>query len=146
MTFTPTTHRRLRQSLGLGVGDRAALGASATVTPPTTPIAASATPPVRCTRSPMTRLATALLVFDRDRNGRLTSAGSIPTGGAGTGAGLGSQCSVAVSEGGHVVVAVDPGSDEVSLFHAVGDRLRLVDTESSGGDMPISATIDGRDV
>ena len=144
MTSTPTTRRRLRRSLGLGVGALAALGASATANAaPTDGSRHSAGHVYAISNDPT---GNALLVFDRDRDGGLTPAGSIPTGGTGTGAGLGSQGSVAVSDDGHIVVTVDPGSDEVSLFLAIGDRLRLVDTDASGGDMPISATINGRDV
>ena len=145
MTSTSITRRRLRKSIGLGASVLAALAASASAN------AAGSADGVRHQQGQVYSISNdpagnALLVFDRDRSGGLTSAGSVPTGGLGTGSGLGSQGSVAVSDGGHVVVAVDPGSDQVSLFIAIGDRLRLVDTESSGGDMPISATINGRDV
>ncbi len=146
MTPTSTTRRRLRRSIGIGAGALAALGASATAN-----AAGNTVNDIRHHDGQVYAISNdpagnSLLVFDRDRNGGLTSAGSIPTGGLGTGSGLGSQGSVAVSDGGHVVVTVNPGSDQVSLFVSVGDRLRLVDTESSGGDMPISATISGRDV
>ncbi len=88
----------------------------------------------------------ALLVFDRAADGTLTAAPSVPTGGTGTGSGLGSQGAVAVADNGRVVLAVNPGSDQVSLFAERDGELVLVDTESSGGDLPTSVAVDGRDV
>jgi len=87
-----------------------------------------------------------LLVFDQAPDGSLQPAGSVDTGGTGTGSGLGTQGAVTTGERGRVVVAVDPGSDEVSLFVRVADRLVLVDTEPSGGDQPSSVTMDGRTI
>jgi 6-phosphogluconolactonase len=65
------------------------------------------------------------------------------TGGLGTGAGLGSQGAVALSEDGRVVAAVDAGSNDVAVFR-VGRRghLTLIDRAASGGTMPVSADID----
>ena len=88
----------------------------------------------------------ALLVFDRAGDGALTAAAPMPTGGTGTGSGLGSQGSVAVSDRGDVVLAVNPGSDDVALFVEHDDELVLVDTEPSGGDLPTSVAVDGRNV
>jgi 6-phosphogluconolactonase len=87
-----------------------------------------------------------LLVFDRGRDGSLVADGAVATGGTGTGSGLGTQGAVAVTAGGHIVLAVDPGSDQVSTFIEVGDHLVLVDTDPSGGDQPSSIAVDGRDV
>ncbi len=81
-----------------------------------------------------------LLVFDRDRRGRLTYSESIPTEGLGTGGGLGNQGGIALS--GQWLVAVNAGSDDVSLFRTRG-RVRLADRAASGGTRPISVAIRG---
>ena len=70
----------------------------------------------------------------------LTTTRGYPTGGHGSGAGLGSQGALVASDG-HLL-AVNAGSNEVSLF-SIGDdgRLALDDTEPSGGLNPISVTV-----
>ena len=80
-----------------------------------------------------------VLAFDRGADGALAPAGSYATGGLGTGAGLGSQGAVVLAD--DLLLAVNAGSDQVSVFR-VGDRgLRLTDVEPSGGDQPISVTV-----
>ena len=78
----------------------------------------------------------AVVAFERAADGALTPAGSIATGGLGTGAGLGSQGAVALDDG--FLLAVNAGSDDVSVFRAGPRGLRLTDREPSGGDLPIS--------
>src|SRR4051812_10439554 len=80
--------------------------------------------------------------LDRGPDGTLTPVATYRTGGAGTGAGLGSQGAVALSDDGRVVVAVDAGSNDVAAFR-VGRRghLTLVDREPSGGLTPDSVDI-----
>ena len=75
-----------------------------------------------------------------DVNGTLTAIGSYATGGFGSGSGLGSQGAV-VTDNDHLL-AVNAGSNQVSLF-SIGDdgSLNLGDTESSGGVNPISVTV-----
>lgn len=85
----------------------------------------------------------AVVVFDRHRDGSLTAAPAVPTGGLGSGAGLGSQGSVVLSDDGRWLLAVNPGSDDVSLFAVRHRRPVLVDNESSGGDGPVSVTVHG---
>lgn len=81
----------------------------------------------------------AVLAFDRGGDGALTPAGTYTTGGLGTGSGLGSQGAVVLDD--DVLLAVNAGSDQISVFH-VGERgLRLIDVEPSGGDQPISVTV-----
>ena len=58
-------------------------------------------------------------------DGSLTPNGMYSTGGNGTGAGLGSGHSIAVSDDGHEVVVVNAGSNTVSAFHVRHDRLEL---------------------
>jgi 6-phosphogluconolactonase len=85
----------------------------------------------------------ALVVFDRRSDGSLRSARPVPTGGRGTGAGLGTQGSVVLSDDGRWLLAANPGSDDVSLFALHRGRPVLVDVESSGGDQPASVTVHG---
>jgi 6-phosphogluconolactonase len=82
-----------------------------------------------------------ILAFDRAGSGSLSPAGSVATGGNGTGAGLGSQGALALSKGGRFVYAVNAGSDSISTFKVRARGLRLVDITPSGGDQPISLTI-----
>lgn len=65
----------------------------------------------------------------------------VPTGGLGSGAGLGSQGSVILSEDGRWLFAVNAGSNQISVFAVRGTRLKLTDVVDSGGMMPISLTI-----
>ena len=81
-----------------------------------------------------------ILAFAQDANGGLTPAGGFPTGGLGTGGGLGNQG--ALSHDGEYLYAVNAGSDEVSVLRFTGTGLELVDVESSGGDRPVSVTVD----
>ena len=57
-----------------------------------------------------------VVAFARAANGALGEANYYPTGGAGTGAGLGSQGAVAVTDDGRWVIAVNAGSNDVSVF------------------------------
>jgi 6-phosphogluconolactonase len=82
----------------------------------------------------------AVLTFERNSDGSLTAAGSTPSGGLGTGSGLGSQGAVILSRDGSQLFAVNAGSDSVSSFAVTSAGLRLLDTASSGGDLPISLT------
>lgn len=81
-----------------------------------------------------------VLAFDRAGNGSLRPDGSTATGGAGTGAGLGSQGALALSRG-HFLYAVNAGSDNISAFAVGPHGLRLRGTTPSGGDQPISLTV-----
>lgn len=82
--------------------------------------------------------------LDRGPDGSLTPVASYRTGGRGTGAGLGSQGAVALSDDGRLLLAVDAGSDDVAAFR-VGRRghLTLVDRKPSGGTTPVSIDIAG---
>lgn len=84
-------------------------------------------------------------IFDRANDGTLTLKDTIDTGGLGTGGGLGSQGAIALQ--GRTLVAVNPGSDSISLFAVQHDGgLKLLDVAGSGGDQPISVTIHRRRV
>ncbi len=83
-----------------------------------------------------------IMVFDRTENGRLALEASFPTGGKGSGAGLGSQSAITISRKGDWLLAVNAGSDELSVFAITRDKLILTDVVPSGGKRPISVTID----
>jgi 6-phosphogluconolactonase len=83
----------------------------------------------------------AVLVFSRAHDGTLAPAGSYPTGGLGTGAGLGSQGALVRHH--KWLFAVDAGSNQISAFEIQHDGLRLVSHVASGGVMPISLTVHG---
>jgi 6-phosphogluconolactonase (cycloisomerase 2 family) len=82
----------------------------------------------------------AVLAFDRGGSGELTPAGTFPTGGVGTGSGLGSQGAVIVSDDQRLLFAVNAGSNSISSFRILPDGLQLADVIASGGTMPTSIT------
>lgn len=82
----------------------------------------------------------AVAIFNRADDGTLTAAGSVPTGGLGTGAGLGSQGALAFGKNGKLLFAVNAGSNEVSVFKVDRAGLTLVERVASGGVQPISLT------
>jgi 6-phosphogluconolactonase (cycloisomerase 2 family) len=93
----------------------------------------------------------AIDVFDRGGDGRLSLAGTYPTGGLGGAAApgtqsdhLASQGSLALAEDGKTLVAVNAGSDTVTSFRVHGDRLQLRSVVSSGGQFPASVAVNGR--
>jgi len=85
----------------------------------------------------------AVVTFDRAADGTLSPTGSVPTGGVGTGTGLGSQGALVLSDNGKWLVAVNAGSNSVSLFRVAHDGVALADTAPSGGATPISVTLRG---
>jgi 6-phosphogluconolactonase len=86
----------------------------------------------------------AVIAYTRASDGSLTPLGTFPTGGLGSGAGLGSQGAVTLSDDGRFLLAVDPGSDEVTSFRVRRDgRLAFADRIPSGGDHPISVDVHG---
>jgi 6-phosphogluconolactonase (cycloisomerase 2 family) len=85
--------------------------------------------------------ANAVLVFERGQDGGLVAAGSVSTGGTGSGAGLGSQGAIALSRDGRWLFAVNAGSHSIAALQIQhGGRLALVDVIDSGGDTPVSLT------
>jgi 6-phosphogluconolactonase len=83
--------------------------------------------------------------FARHANGSLTPLPGSPfsAGGAGTGAGIGSQGALQQSGDGHYLLAVDAGSDQVSVLRIQpGGGLSLVGSPvSSGGSEPVSIAV-----
>ncbi len=85
-----------------------------------------------------------ILAYDQAANGTLTPAGSYDTGGnGGVAAGsvvdpLASQGSLVLADGGTLLLAVNAGSNTVSVFRVWGDRLALWQIIPSGGQFPTS--------
>src|SRR3982751_5846616 len=66
-----------------------------------------------------------VLAFDRAADGTPTPAGAFATGGLGSGAGLGSQGALALSNDNHQLFAVTAGSNRISAFAVTQDGLTL---------------------
>jgi 6-phosphogluconolactonase (cycloisomerase 2 family) len=82
----------------------------------------------------------AVLAFEQ-RGDTLIPAGSFPTQGVGSGGGLGNQGAIVLSDDGETLLAVNAGSDEVSVFRVHDNGLTLADKVSSGGVRPISIAV-----
>ena len=90
--------------------------------------------------------ANTVAAFDRHANGTLTPMPGSPftAGGAGTGAGLASQGAVQFADDGQFLLAVDAGSNQVSVLRIEpGGSLRLASVVSSGGVLPVSIAVHG---
>ena len=87
-----------------------------------------------------------VVVFARAADGGLSKVGSVPTGGLGSGANLGSQGSIALSPDGSRLYAVNAGSNTLSVLGVSGTHVWREQVVRSGGTMPISVTASGRRV
>ena len=93
--------------------------------------------------------ANRIIVYDRAWDGALTRVTSYLTGGkGGMAAGsaadpLASQGSLASAEHGRVLLAVNAGSNSISLFRVHGDHLWLAQVAASGGQFPASIAVHG---
>ena len=83
----------------------------------------------------------ALTVYNRAADGSLTAAGTVATGGLGTGSGLGNQGALALSDDGSRLYAVNPGSGSVSAFSVGSGGPSLLGVLSSGGVSPVSVAL-----
>lgn len=84
-----------------------------------------------------------LVCFQRNSKGILSDPVLIATGGAGSGGGLdplGSQGSLIFSANQQWLLAVNAGSDEISVLRVLPEGPVLVDIVESGGDFPVSVT------
>ena len=81
-----------------------------------------------------------VIAYKRGQDGKLVFQAAYSTGGKGTGAGLGSQGSVILSEDENILLAVNAGSNTISSFKITGNHLSLACKISSGGTRPISIT------
>jgi 6-phosphogluconolactonase len=84
--------------------------------------------------------ANAVMAFARAANGNLQETGTFPTGGRGTGVGLGSQGALILSADGKWLFAANAGSNSISTFAVTADGLDLVGAFGSRGVRPISLT------
>lgn len=83
-----------------------------------------------------------VVILRRSENGRLTPAGMVVTGGNGTGTGLGSGHSLVTTDDGRYLIAVNAGSNSVSVLRRESRGLELVGSAvPSGGSRPISVTV-----
>lgn len=85
----------------------------------------------------------AILEFHRAPDGRLSQTALVSTGGAGTGANLGSDSALALSAGGRWLFAVNAASNSISVLERRATGLKLVNTVSSGGTQPESVAVSG---
>ncbi len=126
----------------------AAAAASAVMTVPGTASAAAGASPVagHVYVNDNTAGTNTIGVFDRHADGTLTPHAGSPfaAGGAGTGAGLASQGALQISPDGRFLLAVDAGSNQVSVLRIKpGGSLKLVPggVVSSSGVLPVSVAI-----
>ena len=88
-----------------------------------------------------------IAAFDRHADGSLTPipGSPFPAGGAGLGAGLGSQGAIQASPDGKFLLAVDAGSNQISVLRVGGSGVPTLvgPPVSSGGVRPVSIAIDG---
>jgi len=86
-----------------------------------------------------------VIQFRRASNGSLTWVREVATGGNGSGANgadpLGSQDSLVLGGDGLRLVAVNAGSNEVSVFGTIAGRLTWLSKSSSGGVFPNSVAL-----
>jgi 6-phosphogluconolactonase (cycloisomerase 2 family) len=89
-----------------------------------------------------------ILTYDQAADGVLSPGATYDTGGdGGVAAGsvvdpLASQGSLALADGGRYLLAVNAGSNTVSLFRVTGDQLALWQIIPSGGQFPTSIAVD----
>jgi len=83
-----------------------------------------------------------VILFQRTAHGLLVPGGTFSTGGLGSGDGLGNQGALALSAGNRWLFVVNAGSDDVTVFRVEPHGLTLVDRKPSGGQRPISVTVD----
>ena len=86
--------------------------------------------------------------FDRHADGTLTPEAGSPfaAGGAGTGAGLASQGAIQIAAGGRFLIAVDAGSNQISVLRihpTARSAWSAVGVGSSGGTLPDSIAVHG---
>jgi 6-phosphogluconolactonase (cycloisomerase 2 family) len=92
-----------------------------------------------------------IVAFQRNADGTLTLAATYATGGkggatsgsAGFPGPLASQGSLVLDPAAGLLLAVNAGSDSVSVFGVTGDKLHLRQVVSSGGPFPVSIAISG---
>lgn len=82
-----------------------------------------------------------VIAYDRAADGTLSISDTFPTQGMGTGSSLGNQGGLVLSEDGNILLVVNAGSNEISVFKVVSKGLKLTDKVNSGGIRPVSIAI-----
>ena len=83
-----------------------------------------------------------VIVIQTSAEGAFSLIGEVPTGGLGTGTPLENQGALAVSEDGHMLLVVNPGSDDLSVFALGDDGIpKLQDVVPVRGRKPISVAM-----
>jgi 6-phosphogluconolactonase (cycloisomerase 2 family) len=95
--------------------------------------------------------ANAVIMFSRDNRGALNMVGSFATGGngglrSGPPDPLKSQGSLMLTQDGKWLLAVNAGSNSISVFQVQNNGLNLIGTTASGGTFPVSLTISSNEV
>jgi len=80
----------------------------------------------------------AVQAYSRLSDGTLVSLASTPTGGTGVGHGLENQGALTLSGDRQFLYVVNPGSNDLSVFHLTDTTLTLADRMPSGGTLPVS--------
>ena len=83
-----------------------------------------------------------IVVYERFNNGTLNRLRSVSTRGLGIGVDTDTQGPLRLSENNRYLYAVNPGSDNVTVFEVDGTRLRFLQIIDAG-DQPLSLTISG---
>lgn len=127
-----------------------ALGALAAAIVPATAAAAPTPRPVGSVFVETDGLAENVIVaYTRESDGSLSEAGSYPTEGLGgqlSGSVVdhtASQGALAYDRWGNLLLAVNAGSDTISVFAVQGEKLTLREVVDSGGKFPVSITTHG---
>jgi 6-phosphogluconolactonase len=85
-----------------------------------------------------------IVAFHRNAKGMLKFMASYPTQGLGSGGNavdaLGSQGALVLTQDKRWLLAVNAGSNQISIFRILPDGLKLTDVVSSGGEFPVSLT------
>ncbi len=91
--------------------------------------------------------ANSVVQFRRSSDGTLAWMSEVPTGGSGTGPNgadpLGSQDALVLSGDGHLLIAVNAGSNEVSVLSVRAGKLAWLSKAPSGGTFPNSVALSG---
>jgi 6-phosphogluconolactonase len=87
-----------------------------------------------------------VVAYRRMADGSLKAGRMVPTGGQGTGAGLGSQGAIVLSNSLRWLLVANAGTDDITVFEAEEDGLEFAGRFPSGGHMPVSLTIHGKRV
>lgn len=83
-----------------------------------------------------------IITYGRDKNGTLTRLGSVGTRGLGIGVDTDTQGPLRLSKDHRFLYAVNPGSDDITVFAVEGTRLRFLQRVDAG-DQPLSLTLHG---